>query len=299
MKVEFCADSPSKLEGSLTKLLNKEKRRAGLKGKDLYYIGVADTARWWWCSKQSILHNRRMELAYFQAHLEDRIEYSIFGGYVDKEPSKFVEDIVDTLPDLSKIDIEKILAYRKAKLPIMREPTEKEIEAIALSRGETEAEIEGIKAHYTKAEKYATVRWGFKWRDFIINGVPDGITDEYVYEFKTVGSEFLLRYSKPVVFAQADLYGYFFRRSKKRVQILIKETGEIKTWVEPINTKEAELTLAYLWKALRKNEGLIDPVSWKCKSCRFKEECRKVFGKAPPGKKNSGRNMKERPRKRK
>jgi len=46
MKVEFCADSPSKLEGSLTKLLNKEKRRAGLKGKDLYYIGVADTARW-------------------------------------------------------------------------------------------------------------------------------------------------------------------------------------------------------------------------------------------------------------
>ncbi|MEM2190258.1 MAG: hypothetical protein QW540_02340 [Archaeoglobaceae archaeon] len=36
-------------------------------------------------------------------------------------------------------------------------------------------------------------------------GVPDGTTDEFVYEFKSTGSEFLLKYIKRVAFAQADL----------------------------------------------------------------------------------------------
>jgi hypothetical protein len=82
-----------------TEFFIEEKRRAGLSPSDLYYIGMADTASWWWCGRQSILANKRMEFDFFLAHLSDRIEYSMILGYLPVE-SRPLEDIVPRLPEL-------------------------------------------------------------------------------------------------------------------------------------------------------------------------------------------------------
>jgi hypothetical protein len=77
-------------------------------------------------------------------------------------------------------------------------------------------------------------RWNFEWRGYVFVGVPGGITDKYVYEFKTTKSG-ILNYSKVVAHQQADLYGFFFDRPKKRVQVLMVDTGEIETWDEKVD----------------------------------------------------------------
>jgi hypothetical protein len=74
--------------------------------------------------------------------------------------------------------------------------------------------------------------------------VPDGLTEDFAYEYKTTRSRSLLRFMKPVAFAQADLYGYFFRRPKKRVQILVVEEDATQTWESPMDTGNAQRTLA-------------------------------------------------------
>lgn len=61
-------------------------------------------------------------------------------------------------------------------------------------------------------------------------------------------------YIKPVALAQADLYGYFFRRDTKRVQIHIVEGGVTKTWEEGVDINHA-LETVDKFKVL--NEGAV------------------------------------------
>lgn len=266
------------IKNPLGAILIQEKLQAGLRPQDLYYIGMADTAGWWWCGRKSILKNTKMELNFFIAHLKDRLEYSIKLGYVDEKiRMKPINEAIRELPKLSKFDIENMMKMTSVRQDLSKE----EIELIALMAskmcGDTMAAEEGIKDELLKAEKYPTIRWAFRWRDFMVCGVPDGITDNFVYEFKRTVSKFLLRYVKPVAFAQADLYGYFFGRPKKKVQILIKETNEIKTWIEQIDEEMAELTLEKFREVVRQNRAPEPPASWKCKRCEYREHCAMKF----------------------
>jgi hypothetical protein len=52
---------------------------------------------------------------------------------------------------------------------------------------------------------------------YVVVEVPDGITKGYVYEFKCTRRRGGLERAGSVEFVQADLYGYFFRRPRKRV----------------------------------------------------------------------------------
>src|SRR5262249_9780357 len=72
--------------------------------------------------------------------------------------------------------------------------------------------------------------------------------------------------------AQADLYGFFFRRPKKRVQILLVEEDATETWDEPVNGANAENTLASF---ARVDSGELPqpPPAWKCRLCDFRASC--------------------------
>ena len=50
--------------------------------------------------------------------------------------------------------------------------------------------------------------------------------------------------------AQADIYGFFFRRREKRVQMMTRRDGRIYTWHEGVDVKNAFETL----KAFREVE---------------------------------------------
>jgi CRISPR/Cas system-associated exonuclease Cas4 (RecB family) len=124
------------------------------------------------------------------------------------------------------------------------------------------------------AEKYPTVKAFWEWEGHCIVGIPDGLTDEFVYEFKSVSSYYLLHYLKPVAQAQAGLYAYFLDRPKTRVQIRVKQANKIETYEQkssPDNAVELLKTMAALL------EGEITPlppgIAWKCKNCTFRTIC--------------------------
>jgi hypothetical protein len=125
----------------------------------------------------------------------------------------------------------------------------------------------------TKAERYPTIRWNFVWHDYVVIGVPDGLTDDFVYEFKSTKNRALCDYYiKPVALSQADLYGNFFKRKRKRVQIHIAEEGTTQTWDEPVSEERALETLSE-FERIDKGNSARPPKAWKCKSCEFTPSC--------------------------
>ncbi len=76
----------------------------------------------------------------------------------------------------------------------------------------------GESAQYLYQELLPSLRFWVHWDQYIIGGAPDGVGDNYVYEFKTTTQSTIDR-QKDVAQRQAQLYAYMFKRPKIRVQI--------------------------------------------------------------------------------
>jgi len=250
---------------------------------------------------KTLLKSREEELGFFEVYLEDRLRYSFELGLIDKIPTN-PNEILEVGDEITFRDIEKLLKERAEK--IEREDVYVRLDGIGTTgengnkilfvnpdlleeeRGMYEREgykvvsaedapplIRGELLEESLAEHYPTIRWNFEWKNYVVIGVPDGITDKFVYEFKTTRNRFLMYYIKPVAFAQADLYGFFFKRPKKRVQIYIMEDGVTKTWEEEVKKGEA-INLLERFKRVDEGEIPIPPKKWKCKKCYLRERCR-------------------------
>jgi CRISPR/Cas system-associated exonuclease Cas4 (RecB family) len=140
---------------------------------------------------------------------------------------------------------------------------------ICLSQQET-----GDTEHFEFAEKHPTIIAFWEWENRYIVGFPDGLTDEFVYEFRSVNSYYLLHHLKPVALAQAGLYAYFLDRPKIRVQIRVKQANKIETFEQKSNPDSA---VALLKSMLALLDGSAEPIppgmAWKCKSCSFRTLC--------------------------
>ncbi|GIV86756.1 MAG: hypothetical protein KatS3mg054_0785 [Chloroflexus sp.] len=288
-------------EKALERLLYLEKERRRVSKDELVFIGMADVAKYYWCAMKSLYKNRQMEPAFFASYLYDRIVYSFCLGLIDELP-KSHERLLDVGGNIGLSDIERFLkksAEKTDKQGIVLSPIEmvdkngsrvmvvnpdlsqEEVEFFEhragkgtriVSMEEVPPTIRGRFLNIIKAERYPTLRWNYAWDKYVVVGVPDGITSEFVYEFKSARTRFLMHYLKPVVLTQADLYGYFFRRGKKRVQIYIVEEDVTETWDADVDVNRAEDVLAKFKKMER---GLLPlpPKAWKCKSCEFAKAC--------------------------
>jgi len=128
-----------------------------------------------------------------------------------------------------------------------------------------------IEAH--RAEQYPQIRFHFGFMDKIIIGVPDGITDEFCYEFKSTQNEFLHWYVLPVAKSQASLYAYFLKRPRIRIQIHILDTDEVKTVVQEADYAQTEAELTRFVELLSGQREAIPPRRWKCGKCEFQKYC--------------------------
>ena len=68
--------------------------------------------------------------------------------------------------------------------------------------------------------------WYFPWRRYIVLGIPDGLSKTTILERKRAANDYFAKTaSRPIARTQADLYGVFFRRTKKLVQIEVVDGG--------------------------------------------------------------------------
>jgi len=209
---------------------------------------------------------------FFASYLYDRVTYSVRLGLVSKEP-KTIEELLRIGDDIKFSDVEKLLEEEAERFRTDTGEGESVKEKIMdLDVEKPDPKRRGEVLQYLLAEKYPTIRWNFKWNNYIVVGVPDGITKDFVYEFKTPSSRFLYNYIKPVASAQADLYGYFFRRQRKRVQIHIVEEKQTETFESNVDVDNALYVLDSFRKVAEGQEPK-PPKEWKCRNCEFKDAC--------------------------
>jgi len=271
-RINELLDDPKKIE----RLLLLEKERRGLPKDSLVFVGMLNVAKYWWCAIQALLNSRENEAGFFTAYLQDRLMYSSRLGLIDRLPRRRNE-ILEIGNNIRFADIERLLKESPEGAPdrdllgwILGGENPDELEDSPTSRG--------LLHEATIAERWPTIRWNFKWENYAVIGVPDGIREETIYEFKSTRTDYLMHFVKPVALTQADLYGYFFKRNKKRVQIHIVEERRTETWEENIDKGRARKTLSYFRKA---EKGWLPPppkVRWKCKNCEFTDVCNVYAG---------------------
>jgi len=291
----------------LEKLLLLEKEKRGVGKNKLVFIGIANIADYYWCAMQSLFKSKKMELDIFHAYLHDRVYYSFHLGLITNLP-KNKEKLLEIGNEITLKDVEKLLKERENKKEqfiveeITREAIDKNgnkvivvnpnlppeerkfFENQAKNKGVRIANIEefpkirGEFFHTEKSISHPTIRWNFNCNDYVIVGVPDGIEDDCVYEYKTTRNNFLMYFVKPVAYTQADLYGYFFKRGKKRVQIYIVDEKITKTWENQVDRNRV---LEVFRNFKKVDEGWTPPLpkTWKCKSCKFKDACKLYNGR--------------------
>lgn len=251
----------------LRSLMIAEKERRGVQQGELVFVGVSDVAHWHWCGMQSILQSRAEEQNYFGAYLLDRIAYFTLAGATGARIGSD-EDLLKLAESTKDAPIQELVAKLKPD-PI----PEAVRRARSKPRRNETARAAGLRLELERAERYPRFRWSFPWEGYMVGGVADGLTADFVYEFKTSGDEYLGKLQEEVAFAQADMYGYFFRRSRKRVQLFLRETEETKTWDVAVNEAHAVETLR-AFQAVDRGAAPQPPIpAWKCGRCRFRDTC--------------------------
>lgn len=221
----------------------------------------------------AVLKSRKNEIDFFVSYLEDRIKSSILLGGPSALPQKPTK-ILAIGNDISQQDLEKINPDVKRKCP--RQVSQKKPSSSSwphyASTSTGDPMFDGILTELVLAERYPSYRWNFSYSQYVVVGVPDGITRDFVYEFKATRSRHFFHLNKPIALTQADLYGYFFKRKKKRVQIYVREENATETIVDFVDTNRAIQTLKRFENAdLDENPRL--PLKWKCKQCEFRRHC--------------------------
>lgn len=297
-------------QNRLRSLLLSKKDSLGKNEEDLIFLGMANLAEYFWCAEESYLKSRKKELDFFFSYLSDRIRYSVELGSISKFPVS-ANEILEIGEGIKIQDIERLLQEREnqfvyndlisAKVAIegqwktigvhdrvlyilgypdefvgkndLQEFNANEVVFVkSLDDPALPPLLRGFVGEYEWAEKYPTIRWNFSHGYYTIVGIPDGITSDFVYEFKTSRNSFLKGYLKPVAEIQADFSGHFFRREKKRVQIRVSETGNIETYQSQVSSQRV-LQVLKGFKLIDEGETPIPPKPWKCKHCEFNQTC--------------------------
>jgi len=291
----------------IKKLLCLEKRRRGVKENDLVFLGTANIASYYWCSAKSLYTSIEDEPRFFHVYLIDRIIYSFKLNRLRTIPTSY-EELLEIGNDIEFDDITKLLKQeieqsesqattnphkgistittvdKNGNKVILINPYLPEDELhfwIEYAREENIRIVDlkeappitrGMLLETIHAEQYPTIRWNYAWDKYVIISAPDGITDKFVYEFKTTKSRFMMPFIKPVAFTQADLYGYFYKRKEKRVQIYVVEENETLTWTLNVDVNNVKSVLEK-FKAMDNGTIPPPPKVWKCKSCEFNDIC--------------------------
>jgi hypothetical protein len=294
--VERLASDDRRLGG----LLALEKRRRGVVGDRLLLVGVSNIAGVRWCPVKAVLKGRAEELMFFAAYLTDRLVYAHILGLIRDLPHDD-QDLLKAGEEVGLADVECLLrrlplrpepqpwAYREAvgpggeaawvlnpSLSAAEQARHRDLASRAGVRVldlEDDPKLRGLVLEELRAERYPTVRWNFRRGPYVVVGVPDGITDSLIYEYKTTRSHYLGTQLLPVALAQADLYGHFFNRPCKRVQIYVVEEDETRTWDLPIDRDGAESALTELQAVDEGRRPSAPRERWKCRRCDVRAAC--------------------------
>jgi hypothetical protein len=252
-------------------LLVLEKTNRGIDPKKLVFAGLSDVAAQTFCSMKAVLGARESERMFFDAYLSDRLRYANKLGLLGSWPQSDLE----FLKAGGDVTYEQVEALQKSRYGTQSLPDEtSEILPIEIEFEDPDADYatRGDVFEQFCAEKYHQFRWNFPYGRYVFLGIPDGITNDFVYEFKS-GSKGRFRPERTTeATVQGDLYGYFYRKKMKRVHVYTSDDRRIVSHNSFVDEGNA---VKYLKNFARVDAGEMPklPSPGKCRSCDFKDTC--------------------------
>jgi|SRR3989344_1791662 len=248
-------------------LMNLEKKRLGISPNKLVFIGMANLSKYYWCGWQYYLKAKREEVIFFASYFADRLGYSKELGLLKNIP-KTPRAILRIGDNIRNSQIQELLS-KTIRSKISKNIKKKISQSL---KEETDPLSKGRYYETLHGENYPTIRWNFRYKDIVLVGVPDGITDDFVYEFKYTRKNSYIKQTLITAACQADVYGYYFQRPKRRIQIFCEEEDKIHTFIDDID-KQKVIDLLEKWIDMINGNLPMKPLSWKCNKCEFRGEC--------------------------
>jgi hypothetical protein len=253
-------------------LLAAEKRRRGVAPDRLLFVGMHNIAQYKWCAMYAVLKSRANERDFFLAHLEDRIEATLALGRPLPPKATKPADLLTTGLDIRWEDLPPPKAGKVRTMHFDGGVTLTDVAAAKDGRPPANAMARGAWAEGLFAKSLPSTRWSFEWGPYVAVGIPDGIGKDFVYEFKSTLNAYMLNFTRPVALAQADLYGYFFDKPRKRVDFHVQREERVEHIEKAVDRANAEDVLA---KFARLDTGgyAQPPKPWKCGDCEYRHGC--------------------------
>lgn len=266
----------------LEALLRLEKARRGLQESALCFVGAHNVAQLTWCPMFAVLKSRQNELSlFFASYLENRVHAASALKGVETLPTSDAEWL-SIGADIKLAEYERYCHMRyeqgapeRERRRHKQERNKEFVDRLLARYPEFRAEVASETPESLEdelAEKHFRMRWHFEWKEFVIITSPDGLTDEFVYEFKTHQRRRFLRDDLRNAFAQADIYGLCFGRTHKRVQIFTREDRKSETTTLPVDAANANSILERFKIVVDTTASPAQP-DWKCGGCEFKDAC--------------------------
>jgi CRISPR/Cas system-associated exonuclease Cas4 (RecB family) len=222
----------------------------------IVFLGAANISQINWCELYTYYKCKDEELMFMELYFSDLLSYSkllrkpTLGDY--KIKTLFNLDIAITVEEIMSL-INKNSIYDFEILD------DKCIDVLEM----------GENFHRTKAEQYKTVRWHLKQDDRIIIGVPDGIENNFVYEFKSTKN---VKKMKGTALLQANIYAFMFNKTDIRVQIYDYIKDELYTYEEQRN-KDNMLEILKRIENIENGNVPTNLIQYKCKGCCYRKTC--------------------------
>src|SRR5438132_4587109 len=171
----------------VTRLFTLAKKWRGVESDALVFVGMHNVAQHWWCTQQAVFKSRENEKQIFAACLEDRLKLAVKLELMKKLP-RGDGAVLDAVRALTFSDAETRFKKDHQRSSALNKSRSRKLgvargRASVASDPDESAFERGIRLEAIAAEHYPTFRWHFPWKDYVIVGVPDGISSQFVYEF--------------------------------------------------------------------------------------------------------------------
>lgn len=142
----------------------------------------------------------------------------------------------------------------------------------------------GLKAEqrYSRAyrypEQYRRMKVVERYGELIVGGIPDAISEDAVYEMKTLLTQRNEADSRLVAETQADIYAWLTNKPKIIIETFSFATGEVHTYERKADHQNAERVLKGIENQLIKRSApyhLPTNRHWMCNYCEYRLACSK------------------------
>ncbi len=123
--------------------------------------------------------------------------------------------------------------------------------------------VDGMLDRVMQAQMYPRIRAAKEYGKLYIVVAPDGITDDFCYEFRAVSKPKALKRQREVMRELAHMDAYLLQRPKVFVDLYVRSTGDHEYIKEPLDSAGAENMLDHAgrpdvwmanWEAKRRGE---------------------------------------------